>query len=411
MIKYICFLTCVLISVAACHQSEKPIAKGFHDDNAKFVSKVEKRIAVGAEQLASYYPFIKDKIIGLVVNQTSRVGEKHLVDTLLELDANIKAIYAPEHGFRGKADAGAHIGSGKDEKTGIDIISIYGKNKKPSAEQLAGIDLLVFDIQDVGARFYTYISTLHYVMEACAENNIPVLVLDRPNPNGFFVDGPILDLKYQSFIGMHEIPVVHGMTIGEYAKMINEEGWLKNGVQCELEVIPCVNYTHNMTYDLPVKPSPNLPNLRSILLYPSICYIEGTNASLGRGTDKQFQVIGHPSLTNYDYQFTPKPMPGAMNPKLNGEKCFGMNLTEITPDYLKGNAKVDLSWLLEVYNAYPDKSNFFLENNFFDKLAGSDQLRKQIEAGLNEEEIRASWEPGLIKFKETRKRYLIYDEE
>lgn len=397
-----------LIIFSACKESENYIANG-NEGTVRLVNEAP-QISVGAEQMAMYYPMIKGKGLGLVVNQTSTVGERHLVDSLLELDADIKAIFAPEHGFRGKADAGAHIESGKDAITGLPIVSIYGKNKKPSAEQLKDIDIMIFDIQDVGARFYTYISTLHYVMEACAENNIPLLVLDRPNPNGFYVDGPVLEPEYSSFIGKHEIPVVHGMSIGEYAKMINGEGWLTDQVQCELEVIPCVNYTHSMTYDLPIKPSPNLPNHRSILLYPSICFFEGTNVSLGRGTNTQFQVLGHPDLTDYTYTFTPKPMEGAQSPKLNGSKCYGLDLSEYSIDYLKGNAKLDLKWLLEIYEAYPDKENFFLKNLFFDKLAGSDQLRKQIIAGLSEEEIRASWAMDLDHFKAKRAKYLIYPE-
>ncbi|WP_235298378.1 exo-beta-N-acetylmuramidase NamZ family protein [Portibacter marinus] len=408
MIRYIYFITCVLFGLAACEEHSNSIANGYDKSNGKFVS-ADVSISVGAEQMGAYYPYIKDRKIGLVVNQTSMVNDKHLVDTLLELEADIAAIFAPEHGFRGEADAGEHITSGKDPLTGVNIVSIYGKNKKPTKEQLAGIDLMIFDIQDVGARFYTYISTLHYIMEACAENNIPLLVLDRPNPNGFFVDGPVLDKNYKSFVGMHKIPVVHGMTVGEYAKMINGENWLPDGMQCELVVIPCVNYTHNMTYDLPIKPSPNLPNLRSILLYPSICFFEGTKISIGRGTDKQFQLIGHPELDNYEFTFTPESKPGATSPKLQGQKCYGRDLTELSVDYLKGVAKLDLSYLLEAYQAFPDKEEFFLKSSFFDRLAGSDQLRKQIQAGLSEKEIRASWEPALSNYKRTRSKYLIYE--
>jgi uncharacterized protein YbbC (DUF1343 family) len=408
MINYICFLSVVLLGLTACHQTDGPVTTQYDTQYAQFASDEEQVIVVGAEQLASYYPMIKGKKLGLVVNQTSRVGDKHLVDTLIELETKIESIFAPEHGFRGEADAGAHIESGKDPATGLNIVSIYGSNRKPSAEQMKNIDVMIFDIQDVGARFYTYISTLHYVMEACADNDVPLIVLDRPNPNGFYVDGPVRSPDFQSFVGMHEIPVVHGMTVGEYAQMINGEGWLSGGIKCQLEVVPCLNYNHSMTYDLPVKPSPNLPNLRSILLYPSICYFEGTNVSIGRGTDKQFQVIGHPSLKGYDFSFTPKPLPGAMAPKLNGEQCSGIDLTAFSVDYLKGNAKLDLRWLIEVYQAFSDKDQFFLKSNFFDKLAGNDQLRKQLIAGLSEEEIRASWEPELQNFKDKRKKYLIY---
>ena len=394
--------------MGACTEGEAYIANGAEPDYSIGDDVLDRQIQVGASQIAMYYPKIKDKKLGLVVNQTSRVGSQHLVDTLQELEASISAIFAPEHGFRGKEDAGTHIESGLDPETGIPIISIYGKNKKPSPEQLKDIDVMIFDIQDVGARFYTYISTLHYIMEACAEVGLPLIVLDRPNPNGFYVDGPILDPAFRSFVGMHEVPIVHGMTIGEYAKMINEEGWLADGVKCDLEVIPCVNYLHNMTYELPVKPSPNLPNLRAIMLYPSICFFEGTNVSIGRGTDNQFQVIGHPSLQNYDYSFTPSPKPGATNPKLKDKKCNGIDLTKYSTDYLKGNAKLDLSWLIEIYKAFPDKENFFLNSNFFDKLAGGTHLREQLINGLSEEEIRETWQPGLENYKAIRNKYLLY---
>ncbi len=405
-----CYIVFCLLIISACHESDQVIAKGNHENYAVKVASEDRSIVPGAAQMAMYYPMIKGRRLGLVVNQTSRVGNVHLVDSLLDLDANITAIFPPEHGFRGKADAGETIDSGKDAKTGVSIRSIYGKSKKPSPEMLSDIDVMIFDLQDVGARFYTYISTLHYVMEACAEQNIPVIVLDRPNPNGFFVDGPVLKSEYKSFVGMHEIPVVHGMTTGEYAKMINGEGWLSNGIKCDLDVIPCVNYLHNMTYDLPINPSPNLPNLRSILLYPSICFFEGTKVSIGRGTNKQFQIIGHPSLSEYDYSFTPVSSYGAKYPKLENENCKGIDLTKLSVDYIKGNAKIDLSYLIEVYNSYPNKEEFFLENLFFDKLAGSDLLRKQLIAGLNEDEIRASWQPELEEFKVTRSKYLIYPE-
>ncbi len=408
MKKILTFTVFSAIVFLACTGNKKDIATGNEPNYAKLVSSEVGQIEPGAAQLAKYFPLIKGKKLGLVVNQTSRIGTTHLVDSLIELNANIVSIFAPEHGFRGEADAGEHVESGKDAKTGIPIISIYGSNKKPTKDQLKNIDIMIFDIQDVGVRFYTFISTLHYVMEACAEQGIPLLILDRPNPNGFYVDGPLLDPKFKSFVGMHEIPIVHGLTIGEYARMINGEGWLPNGVQCDIDVIPCVNYMHNMTYDLPVKPSPNLPNLRSVLLYPSICFFEGTTFSLGRGTNKQFQVIGHPKLKGYDFQFTPVSMPGAKTPPLQNKLCYGLDLSTYSVDFLKGNAKIELKWLLEMYKAYPDKENFFLPNNFFDKLAGSDQLRKQIISGLSEREIRASWEPGLTKFKEKREEYLIY---
>ena len=359
----------------------------------------------GAENFESYLPLLKDKSVGIVTNQTGILSkEKHLVDFLIEQNINLQKIYAPEHGFRGTADAGELIIDGKDTKTNLPIISLYGNNKKPKPEQLEGIDILVFDLQDVGARFYTYISSLHYVMEACAENNIPLLVLDRPNPNGSVIDGPILEKEHKSFVGMHEIPVLHGMTIGEYAKMINGEKWLKDGLQCNLTVIPCLNYSHDMKYSLPVKPSPNLPNDQSINLYASLCFFEGTNVSLGRGTEKQFQIYGSPFLpeSEFDYSFIPQPNFGAKDPVHNGKLCFGEDLTEIRKVH-----RLELKWLLKAYENTADKTVFF--NDFFTKLAGTKKLRQQIEAGMTEKEIRRTWQEGLEQFKEVRKKYLIYE--
>ena len=359
----------------------------------------------GAENFESYLPLLKDKSVGIVTNQTGILSkEKHLVDFLIEQNINLQKIYAPEHGFRGTADAGELIVDGKDTKTSLPIISLYGNNKKPKPEQLEGIDILVFDLQDVGARFYTYISSLHYVMEACAENNIPILVLDRPNPNGTIIDGPILEKEHKSFVGMHEIPVLHGMTIGEYAKMINGEKWLKDGLQCNLTVIPCLNYSHDMKYSLPVKPSPNLPNDQSINLYASLCFFEGTNVSLGRGTEKQFQIYGSPFLpeSEFDFSFTPKPNFGAKDPVHNGKLCFGEDLTEIRKVH-----RLELKWLLKAYENTADKTVFF--NDFFTKLAGTKKLREQIETGMTEKEIRKTWQEGLEQFKVVRKKYLIYE--
>ncbi|WP_396155308.1 exo-beta-N-acetylmuramidase NamZ domain-containing protein, partial [Flavobacterium macrobrachii] len=307
----------------------------------------------------------------------------------------------PEHGFRGTADAGELIKDGKDTKTGLPIISLYGNNKKPKPEQLAGIDVMVFDLQDVGARFYTYISSLHYIMEACAENNIPLIVLDRPNPNGSIVDGPILEKEHTSFVGMHQIPLLHGMTIGEYAKMINGEKWLKNGVECKLTVIPCLNYNREMAYSLPVKPSPNLPNDQSINLYASLCLFEGTNVSSGRGTEMQFQIYGSPFLPKSSFSFTPIPNFGAKDPMHNGKLCYGEDLTKI-----EKVRQLELKWLIKAYNSTSDKSKFF--NDFFLKLAGTKKLREQIEAGISENEIRKSWDKGLNDFKTMRKKYLVY---
>jgi uncharacterized protein YbbC (DUF1343 family) len=365
-------------------------------------------IITGAERVAFYHPLLKDKKVALVVNQTSIVKDKHLVDTLLKLGVNIQVIFAPEHGIRGKADAGEIISDTKDSKTELPVISLYGKKKKPLAEDLRNVDVILFDIQDVGVRFYTYISTLHYVMEACAENNLPLILLDRPNPNAYFVDGPMLDPAYKSFIGMHPVPVVYGMTIGEYAQMINGEGWLTNKATCKLTVIDCKNYTHDSYYELPVKPSPNLPNIRSVLLYPSTCFFEGTTLSLGRGTEKQFQVIGHPKIKS-EYSFTPMPNEGAKDPPLNGQKCYGTDLSNVTTGSIIQSKKIDLSYLLEYYKKMTDlNEKFFLDNNFIDKLAGSDQLRKQILAGKNEQEIKETWKPGLEAFHKIRAKYLIY---
>jgi uncharacterized protein YbbC (DUF1343 family) len=359
-------------------------------------------IKTGADNSSAYLPLLKDKKVGIITNQTGILSDKtHLVDFLLDKKINVQKIYAPEHGFRGTADAGELIKDGKDTKTGLPIISLYGNNKKPKPEQLAGIDVMVFDLQDVGARFYTYISSLHYIMEACAENNIPLIVLDRPNPNGSIVDGPILEKEHTSFVGMHQIPLLHGMTIGEYAKMINGEKWLKNGVECKLTVIPCLNYNREMAYSLPVKPSPNLPNDQSINLYASLCLFEGTNVSSGRGTEMQFQIYGSPFLPKSSFSFTPIPNFGAKDPMHNGKLCYGEDLTKI-----EKVRQLELKWLIKAYNSTSDKSKFF--NDFFLKLAGTKKLREQIEAGISENEIRKSWDKGLNDFKTMRKKYLVY---
>lgn len=365
------------------------------------------QLKVGAEQTNVYLPMLKNKTVALVVNPTSIIKSTHLVDSLKSLGINIKSIFAPEHGFRGDAEAGAHIKSDIDKKTNLPVLSLYGNKKKPSKEDLKGVDIVVFDIQDVGARFYTYISTLHYIMEACAENNIQLIVLDRPNPNGFYVDGPVLDPKFKSFVGMHPVPVVHGMTIGEYAQMINGEKWLPNGIQCKLNVVPCVGYAHSILYALPIKPSPNLPTKESILLYPSLCFFEGTDVSIGRGTDKPFELVGKPNFVKGSYEFTPKSIKGVSeNPKYNGQKCQGVLLTDFGNSYMPIHAALYLTWLIDFYKESSDKENFF--NSFFDKLAGTDQLRQQIIAGKTEEEIRKSWEPALSNYKQMRKKYLLY---
>ncbi len=372
-------------------------------------SSKEGKFKTGAENHTTYLPLLTNKKVGIVTNPTGIVeNKKHLVDFLLEKQINLQKIYAPEHGFRGIADAGEMIKDGKDSKTNLPIISLYGNNKKPKPEQLADIDVMIFDIQDVGARFYTYISTLHYVMEACAENNIELLVFDRPNPNGTIVDGPILEPEYKSFVGMHPIPVLHGMTIGEYAKMINGEKWLTNpstgsgqALQCKLKVIPCTNYKRNMVYSLPVKPSPNLPNDQAINLYASLCFFEGTNVSVGRGTEKQFQIYGSPFLTNFNFSFTPISNFGAKDPMHKDVLCTGEDLTQI-----KKVTRLELKWLMKAYSDTSDKSIFF--NDFFTKLAGTKKLQEQIVNGVSEKEIRKSWEAGLNSFKEMRKQYLIY---
>ena len=363
----------------------------------------ETNFKTGAENYAAYLPLLANKKVGIVTNPTGIVeNKKHLVDFLFKKQINLLKIYAPEHGFRGTADAGEMIKDGKDSKTNLPIISLYGNNKKPKPEQLVDIDMMVFDIQDVGARFYTYISTLHYVMEACAENNIELLVFDRPNPNGNIVDGPILETEHKSFVGMHPIPVLHGMTIGEYAKMINGEKWLANGIQCNIKVIPCTNYKRDMIYSLPMKPSPNLPNDQAINLYASLCFFEGTNVSVGRGTEKQFQIYGSPFLTNFNFNFTPISNFGAKEPMHKDVLCIGEDLTKI-----KKVTRLELKWLLKAYSDTSDKTVFF--NDFFTKLAGTKKLQEQIVTGVSEKEIRKSWEAGLASFKEMRKQYLIYN--
>lgn len=393
--KKITFILFLIISNASNANSSKEIIENK-------INGISNEIKTGADNFDKYIPLLKDKKVGIVTNQTGILSnKKHLVDFLLEKKINIQTIFAPEHGFRGTADAGEHVVDGKDAKTGLSIVSLYGENRKPKKEQLAGIDVLVFDLQDVGARFYTYISSLHYVMEACAENNIPLIILDRPNPNGSIVDGPILEKEFTSFVGMHPIPILHGMTIGEYGQMINGEKWLKNGIQCKLTVISCTNYKRDMPYSLLVKPSPNLPNDQAINLYASLCLFEGTNVSLGRGTEKQFQIYGSPYLTKTNFKFTPKPNFGAKDPVYNGKECYGEDLSKAP----KVN-QLELKWLLKAYQNTTDKSKFFIP--FFTKLAGTKKLQQQIEAGVSEKDIRDSWKKGLENFKTMRKAYLLY---
>ncbi|MDD3740953.1 MAG: DUF1343 domain-containing protein [Bacteroidales bacterium] len=395
----------------ACTNSAKTNVnnKTFENEN----ENADTLIYPGIYQTDLYLNLISDKKIGIVSNQTGMVNNVHLVDTLISLGFDVLKVFCPEHGFRGTADAGQTVETGTDDKTGIIITSLYGKNKKPTPEQLADLDIVVFDLQDVGVRFYTYISTLHYVMEACAESNIPLIVLDRPNPNAHYIDGAILDTaNYRSFIGMHPVPVVYGMTIGEYAQMINGEKWLRNGIQCNLTVIPCKNYTHKTKYSLPVKPSPNLPNDRSIELYPTLCFFEATTLSLGRGTDKQFQILGHPSLSVVEeasFTFTPMPNEGAKDPVLNGQLCYGFDLSENSSIFKWENDKLNIGLIIELYKLFPKNEIFFKKTNSIELLSGYAEFRKQIENGVSEEEIRNGWSKGIEEFKLVRTKYLIYE--
>lgn len=366
---------------------------------------VSKSLKTGAEQTNLYVPDLKGKTVALVVNHTSMIGKTHLADSLLSLGIKIKTIFAPEHGFRGTADAGEHVANGIDKKTSLPIVSLYGANKKPSATQLEGIDVVIFDIQDVGVRFYTYTSTMHYVMEACAEQSKKLLILDRPNPNGHYVDGQVLDKKFASFVGLNPVPIVHGCTVGELAQMINGEGWLSGSRKCNMQIIKCLGYKHSMVYNPPVATSPNLPNLQSMLLYPSICFFEGTDVSVGRGTDKQFQVIGSPNSTNGNFTFTPEDKPGAKNPPQKGKLCYGEDLSAINAR----KQEFTLKYVINFYQKSENKIKFFSSPSFFDKLAGSDTLRKQIIAGMSEKQIRRSWKVDLDKYITIRKKYLLYE--
>ena len=382
-------------------------------DTSKLIDSI---IIVGANSTQDFLPYLRKKKVGVVANQTSVIFKNHtsentgnqnfihLVDSLLSLDIEIKRVFAPEHGFRGMADAGEHIKDGTDTKTGLPIISLYGKNRKPTSSQLNKLDIVVFDIQDVGVRFYTYIATMQLVMEACAENGIPVLVLDRPNPNGHYVDGPTMEIEHKGFLGLTPIPLVYGMTIGEYAQMINNEGWLEKGIKADLTVIPLRNYTHNTSYSIPVRPSPNLPNQAAINLYPSLGLFEGTNINAGRGTENQFQRYGAPFLdsTAYDFSYVPKPNFGSKNPKHSGKKCFGKDLSTWSR-----MSEVSLQWLIDAYNNATDK-NLVFNRSGFTKHAGTEKLQQQIEAGLSEKEIKNSWQSDLDKFREIRSRYLLY---
>lgn len=364
-------------------------------------------ILPGARLMSNYLPLVQGKRVAVVANHTTLVGSKHLVDTLLSVGVTVKKIFSPEHGFRGDIEAGELIGNYIDKVTGLPVISLYGGSKKPKPADLSDVDVVIFDLQDVGVRFYTYISTMHYVMEACAENNKPLIILDRPNPNGFYVDGPVLDTAYRSFVGMHPVPLIHGMTIGEFAQMINGEGWLKGKIQCNLTVIPCRGYTHSMTTALPVRPSPNLPNHLSILLYPSLGLFEGTVVSVGRGTDYPFQVFGFPNFPDKGFRYIPVEKRGAsLNPPYKGKPVYGIDLRDYSVNYFLDRREIILDWLIYSYNNYPEKDKFF--NNFFNLLAGTSVLRQQIENGLTPSEIRATWQPALEQFKLLRKKYLLY---
>lgn len=397
VLKLIFLLTFLVGNLAFC--KSKPI------ETKDKTNPITSGILTGADQPEIYLPLLKGKKVGLVVNQTSVLTQKnniHLVDFLLKEDVSIQKVFVPEHGFRGDADAGEVVKNDTDKETGLPLISLYGNNKKPSPSSLADVDLVIFDLQDVGLRFYTYISTLHYVMEACAENNKPLIILDRPNPNGDYIDGPILKKEFSSFVGLHPIPVVHGLSVGELAQMINGEGWLEDGAEAALQIIETQNWNHAMPYNLPIKPSPNLPNDLSIRLYPSLCFFEGTDISVGRGTYFPFQVYGAPDKKYGSFTFTPVSINGmSKNPPHENKTCYGSDLREESLDH-----RFTLRYLLEMYHKSKKGPAFF--NNFFDKLAGTDQLRKDILAGKTETEIRMSWQEDLDDYQKMREKYLIY---
>lgn len=364
-------------------------------------------IVPGAQRTSAYIPKISGKAVAIVANQTATVGTLHLVDSLQHLGINIKKVFAPEHGFRGDIEGGEKFSNYKDAKSGLQVISLYGNHTAPTAAELTDVDVVIFDIQDVGVRFYTYLSTLHYVMQSCAENNKILMILDRPNPNGFYVDGPVLDMNYASFVGVDPVPVVHGCTMGEMAKMINGEKWLKNGVQCTIDVIPCTGWTHSDFYIPPIPPSPNLRTLAAIYLYPSLGLFEGTMVSVGRGTDQPFETIGFPGFKNGTLKFTPKSMRGiAEHPPYLETECKGINLRQFGEVYIRNIKSLYLFWLKGMYEDYPEKTKYF--NSYFNSLAGNNKLQDQVITGKSEEEIRKSWEPELGKYKEMRKKYLLY---
>lgn len=404
-LKYFCFIIYVSFNLFYNNFSAQL------SDSTNFLNldKNKQKVIVGAQQIHHYLNYIKDKSIAIVGNQTSVVNNVHLVDTLLSLNVDVKMVFAPEHGFRGNADAGEKVLDGRDPISGLPIKSLYGsKNRKPSAELLKDIDVLIFDIQDVGVRFYTYISTMHYIMEACAEQNKLLIILDRPNPNGHYVDGPVLKIGNESFIGMHPVPIVHGMTVAEYAKMINGEGWLKAGVKCPLRIVTCQFYDHTTYYKLPIKPSPNLPNMKSIYLYPSLCLFEGTNVSIGRGTATPFQLYGSPFIHKTGFSFTPKPTFGAKNPKHNGEICFGYNLSLIDASSLEAQSRLNFDWVVKMWGLTNNKSDFFRKDGFFRLLTGDSKIRLMIENNKTSFEIWKSFQQEVKQFKHVRKKYLLY---
>tara|TARA_R110001632_G_scaffold158607_2_gene276651 strand:- start:1078 stop:2343 length:1266 start_codon:yes stop_codon:yes gene_type:complete len=416
LLKNTFFLTLLLL-VSCGNTTQNPtFVKESTDTSHVLSTKISypiKPITVGANRTSLYFPKLKDKKVGVVTNQSGLIfttdrhdknQSVHLVDSLRSAKINVVRVFSPEHGFRGNADAGENVLDGKDPKTGLSILSLHGKNKKPSQEQLEGLDIILFDIQDVGVRFYTYISTLSYVMEAAAEKGIPVIVLDRPNPNAHYIDGPTMEIEHTSFLGMHTVPLVYGMTIGEYAQMTNGEGWLKDGLKCDLTIIPLENWTYTATYSLPTRPSPNLPNDLSINLYPSLGFFEGTTINAGRGTEMQFQIFGSSHLPeeHYPFQYTPAPNFGSKNPKEKGVICNGLDLRQ-TP-YM---SRVDLNWLVEAYTAHVDKDNFFLSKSFT-LHAGTTQLEEQIKKGYTFKEIKASWHRPIEAFKLIRAKYLLY---
>ncbi|MBN2521491.1 MAG: DUF1343 domain-containing protein [Bacteroidales bacterium] len=377
--------------------------------NLNYKNEKNKKIKVGAELIDNYIYFIKDKRIAVVANHSSLIQKNHLVDSLIALNINIVKIFSPEHGFRGDVDAGEYFSDYIDTLTGLQVISLYGKKFKPSEKQLKDIDLVLFDIQDVGVRFYTYISTLHYMIEACAENNVEFIILDRPNPNGFYIDGPMLQMKHSSFVGLHPIPLVYGMTIGELALMINGEGWLKNGIQCELKVIPCEGYDHNSRYELPINPSPNLQTMEAVYLYPSLGLFEGTVMSVGRGTDFPFRILGHPKYSDTAFLFIPVSIPRiCIDPLYKNEKCYGIDLRKYPKEELSEIGEINISLLVDSYNLLKNDVKFF--NSYFNMLAGSPDLRKYIENGATPPEIKAIWSEEMKDFKLIRKKYLLYED-